>query len=334
MKVFITGSTGFIGGYVMHELAAAGHTLHCLVWEKEKSPPETIKPLAAKWVVGDVTDQALLSPAMHGCDAVIHLAGLYTTWEPDPSRYTRINVDGTRAVMAAALKAGVSKAIDVSTYAIYNRGDEAPFDEQSRPILPQASEYARTKHLGELEAWKLHEHGLPLVVIYPCNVMGAGDTRPTGSYLSNLVNGRLPATMFNNSVLTFVHVRDVARAIRGALEKPGNIGEKYIIGNERLKVGEVNRLIAECAGVRAPMLSLPDPLAMTSAALLTALANLIKRPPLWGLSTDQAKTLRQGLNATGVKAARDLGIQYTPICEAVRESVAWYRTNFNGAHPR
>jgi dihydroflavonol-4-reductase len=328
MKVFITGATGFIGGYVMQELAAAGHMLHCLVWDKEKNPADKLKQFRAKWVVGDVTDQALLAQAMQGCDAVVHLAGLYTMWEPDPGLYTHVNVKGTRAVMAAALQAGVSKAIDVSTYAIYNRSDQTPFDEHSQPVLPQASEYARTKYLGELEAWKLYEQGLPLVMIYPCNVMGAGDTRPTGSYLDYLITGRLPATMFNHSVLTFVHVRDVALAICRALEKPGNIGEKYIIGDERLKVAEVNRLIASCAGVKTPLLSLPDPLAMASAGLLTALANWTKRPPLWGLSVDYGRTVRKGLNATGVKAARELGIRYTPVCEAIRESVAWYRNHY------
>lgn len=328
MKVFVTGSTGFIGKYVTETLSKAGHDLVCLVWEKEAAhPPQHLIRLGAELVIGDVTDPSTFREAMNGCDALVHLAGIYTTWEPDPSIYTRINVDGTRKVMEAALDAQLSKVIEVSTYAIWGGTTDFPFTEKSEPGERPASEYARTKRRGELEAWKLHEEkGLPLVVIYPCNVLGAGDTRPTGSYINDLVNRRLPATMFNDSIMTFVHVRDVALAILRALETPDNIGEGYIIGKERLTVDEMNRMVAQASGVPLPALSLPGPLAIFSAVFLTAVANLTKRPPLWGLSIDQAHSLQQGLAAEGSKAERELGIRYTPVCEAVEESIAWYRS--------
>jgi dihydroflavonol-4-reductase len=330
MKVFITGAAGFIGGYVAEALRRAGHRLVCLVWEQEaERVPELLAQLDAELVIGDVTDKASFQEAMLGCDALIHLAGIYSIWEPDSRIYSRINVDGTRAVMQAALEAGVSKAIYTSTYAIWGGTPDSPFTESSPPGEHPATQYARTKRQGELEAWKLHqERGLPLVVIYPCNVLGAGDTRPTGSYISHLIRRSLPATIHNDHILTFVHVRDVAQAFLRALEKPGNAGQGYIIGKERLTVREYNRMIAQYAGVPLPALEMPDSLAVAAASLLTRWADLTKHPPLWGMGLEQTQFVLQNMAADGSKAERELGLRYTPVCEAIEESIAWYRSQY------
>lgn len=64
---------------------------------------------------------------------------------------------------------------------------------------------------------------------------------------------------------------------------------------------------------------------MATGALLTLVANIAKRPPLWGLSIDAARTLTSSLwGADGSKAQRELGITYTPIQLAVEETVASY----------
>ena len=108
-------------------------------------------------------------------------------------------------------------------------------------------------------------------------------------------------------------MKDVAQAIVNALEKENNIGEKYLIGNCRLKWKETNKMISETSGVPLPKINLPDIITMMNAYLLTGLANLIKKPPLWDMSVDQMKVMKAGFNVDGTKAEKELGLKYTSI---------------------
>jgi len=119
-------------------------------------------------------------------------------------------------------------------------------------------------------------------MVYPAAVLGPGDPKASGQYIQNLMHRRMPGTVFNNTVLTWVHVRDVAEAIARALEKEGNLGAKYLIGKERMSFRELNALISDIASVSLPWIALPDSMVMMTAALLTWLAKLTKKHLCWG----------------------------------------------------
>ena len=319
-KVFITGATGFIGTHLVRRLSKSGYELCCLV--RRTSSTVGIKDLGAGLVVGDVTDKASVLRGMSGCEWAVNLANVYSMWEADKSVYRAVNVVGTRNVMECALAAGVRKVVHVSTAGVYGRPADCPFTENSPPGPKRFSEYTRTKYEGERVAWQLYEReGLPLVAIYPGAVLGPGDTKPTGRYIRDMVSRRMPVTVCDDVVMTYVHVRDVADGIALAAEKEENIGEKYLIGKFQLSFGELNRLIGEISGVPPPSMRLPDPLMTASAAVLTLVSALTKRPPPWGMSADQASMAREGFRFSGSKAERELGLSYTPIRAALEEAI-------------
>jgi dihydroflavonol-4-reductase len=327
MKVFLTGATGFIGGHVVPRLQRDGHELRCLV----RRPAPRLEALGVATVTGDVTDRASVERALAGCDGVVHLANVYTFWERDRRVYERVNVEGTRHVMECALAARVPRVVHVSSCVVFGRPKDVPFTEASEPGPERFSEYARTKHAGDRVAWDLHEHrGLPLVTIMPGAVLGPGDTRATGEYVRSLLARRMPARVMEDSLLTFVHVRDVAEAIARAVLRDDLSGTRYLVGAERLTFGEVNRLVREIAGVPLPALRMPDALAATGAAMLTALARLTGRPPAWGMSVDQIRTMKQGFAFDGGRAARELGFTYTPVRTAIEEMIAEVRAAAGG----
>lgn len=117
----------------------------------------------------------------------------------------------------------------------------------------------------------------------------------------------------------------MAEVIVRAIEKEGNIGEKYFAGCQPLTLREFNTLVSEISGVASPKLALPGWMVMMNAALLTGIADVIKKPPPWGMSVDQMKTMQQGFEADGSKAARELGITYTPIRDAIEEAIVSYQ---------
>jgi dihydroflavonol-4-reductase len=320
MKIFITGGTGFIGRHTVELLAQGNHKLTLLV--RKTSDTTFLKNQNVSMVVGDITDKQPLLEGMKDCDSIINIAGHYTFWEPDKKIYSEINIKGTQNVLECALKTGIKKVVHISTAGIYGKPKEEPFTEESSVGPVQYSEYFRTKYESERIAWNLSEKkGLPLVVIYPVCVLGAGDTKASGRYIQDLINRKLPATVFKNRIFSFVYVKDLAQAIVNALEKDNNIGEKYLVGNYRYKWGEINKMISEISGVPLPMFSLPDSVTMMNAFFLTGLANLIKKPPLWGMAIDQMKVMRVGFSVDGSKAERELGIKYTPIHLALQEAI-------------
>jgi dihydroflavonol-4-reductase len=326
VRIFITGGTGFVGRHVVRRLAGAGHDLACLVRDRRRA--EEIEKMGARLVLGDVTDKPTLLADMRGCDWVVHLANVYSMWEPGVRNYVRVNVFGTRNVMEAALEARVAKVVHVSTAGIFGKPAEEPFTEASEAGPVRFSDYSRTKHEGDLIAWDLHKRkGLPLVVIYPATVVGPGDDKPTGRYVADLVRRRVPVRSLEDCVLTFVHVRDVAEAIALALEKPGNIGEGYLIGKCRLTIRDYNNMIASLADVPLPAPRVPAWLIVSSAAVLTAVADVIKRPPPLGLASDYVRTVREGLICDGGKAERELGLAYTPVVLAVAEMIDALKSN-------
>lgn len=322
MKIFITGATGFIGNQVVNRLSQTEHELVCLV-RKNNEASERLKSLGAKLIIGDITDKASMLPGMKGCDWVINIAALYSYWEPDNGLYHKINVEGTRNVLECALENNISKVVHVSTVVTYGKPADVPYTEESKVGPVRFSRYSQTKFEGDQILWDLYRNkSLPVVVVYPCAVLGAGDPKATGKYVSDLIHKRLPATVFKNATLTWVHVNDVAEAIVRAVEKPGNLGEKYLIGNNRLTLAEINKMVSEISGIRIPKMSMPDFLAVLSAYLFTGLSRLIKVQPPWGMSVDQIRMMKVGFQVDGSKAERELGIKYTPIYKALEEEIA------------
>ena len=310
MRIFITGGTGYIGAHLVRRLAGSGHELVCLVADAQDGAG--LEAHGARVARGDVTDHGAVVRAMRGCDRVVHLASLHSFWERDPRRWADVNVTGTRVVMEVALEEHVRRVVHVSTALVYGHPPDDLFTEDSEPGPELFSEFARTRRDGDRVVWAMQrELDLPVVVLQPGIVLGPGHPDgAVGELVTALAEHDLPAAPFADVPLTVVHVRDVVEAIVRALTAPGVVGQAYLLGTGVARFGDL-------AG-KAPRV--PDALAMATAHLLTGLAALTGRPPRWGLSTDHARTLREGLRFDGSKAERELGFAYTPIADAVRES--------------
>jgi dihydroflavonol-4-reductase len=322
MKVFVTGGTGFIGTRVAKQLVEAGHEPRCLV--RESSNTGELDSTEINLVTGDVTDKVSLLDGMRGCDWVVNLASIYTMWEPDKRVFYKVNVEGTRNVMESALETKTSKVLHVSTAAVYGKPDNSPFTEET-PVGPiRHSEYARTKYKGELIAWQLHsERGLPLVVIYPGLVLGPRDPKTGGQFIQSIIERRPPPISYPEAIFTYVHVADVAQAIILALEKPGNIGEKYLIGNHHLSILEFTELICEISGAPLPPM-VPGPLSLLVGMVDTWLADLTKTPPS-RVSIDLIRSYKDGVRFKGEKAEKELGLVYTPIRQTIEETIESFK---------
>lgn len=330
MKIFVTGATGFIGQHLVRRLVQDGHELRCLV--RNPARAKDLQSSTVQLVVGGVNDPQSYHNAMQGCDWLFHLANIYSMWEVDPGQYWQVNVEGTRCVLQEALSAGVKKVVYVSTVAVFGKPDQSPFVEESQPGPVLFSEYARTKAAGNRVAWDFYRHqGLPLVVLYPGIVLGPGDDKASGQYIQDILFRRVPTTIFHRSISTYVGVGDVVEAMIRAAGDPGSIGQGYLVGGHPLNGKEFAQKISRISGVRLPFLHFPDWMVFAAAYFLAGLARLTRRPPIWGLSPDAARTLKHGFIFDGSKAKRELVIDYTPIDQVIQEAIASYQNGQKSA---
>ncbi len=320
MKIFITGATGFIGTHLVRRLAATDHELSCLT--RKTSNVRELDKLGIDVIRGDIRKKESLRTAMEGADCLIHLAGISSFWEQDKQIYTDINVTGMRNVMECALEAGVLKVVHLSTMAVYGKPAESPFHEESTIGPRRFSMSALTKYEGERIAWGLYyKKGLPLTVCYPGVVLGHESSNHLTGIIRRLIQHRLPAKAFLNSIHTYTHVNDVVEALIRLAENEDTVGQRYFVGDQRIPTRELFRMIGSISGAHIPVITLPDSAAVMWAYLFTALAGITRKPPLLGMSIDFAKTAREGMIADGTRVQRDLGISYTPIKDALVEEI-------------
>ena len=160
---------------------------------------------------------------MRGVERVFHVAGL-TSLRASADRVFAVNVGGTRIVLEEALRAGVERVVHTSSVAAVGpaaRGSTADEDQvfrAGRYGLP----YVNAKHEAELEAMRLAAHGLPVVVVNPAHVFGAGDRhRSSTELVRRFLRGQIPA--YVDGALNIVDAEDVARGHLLADER-GEVG--------------------------------------------------------------------------------------------------------------
>jgi len=319
----VTGASGFVGSAVARAARARGLSLRLLV--REASPRRNIEGLNAEIVVGDMADPQAMAKAMAGVDCLFHVAADYRLWARDPEEIVRHNLQGTTAVMTAALAASVKRIVytsSVATLGFY--GDGRPSDE-TLPLKPAEAigAYKRSKVMAEQAVQALcAEHGLPVVIVSPSTPIGPRDIKPTptGRIIVEAAEGRIPA--FLDTGLNLVHVDDVAEGHMLALEK-GRIGESYILGGQDVSLGQFLADIANLVGRKPPTVSLPRAPLYPLALITEAVAQLTGKEPF--LTRDALKMASHHMFFSSAKAERELGYAARPYPEAIADAVAWFR---------
>jgi dihydroflavonol-4-reductase len=284
LKVYVTGATGFVGSHVARELREHG---------------------------ADVTDERvdLLDPtglerAVAGCDAVVHVAALYS-YQADPRRIERVNVEGTRNLLEACARQSVRRVVHTSTAGTCGPvPGRAATEEDQPPAWELAVPYKRTK----IEAERL-ALAAGAVVVNPTTPVGEGDRKPTptGQMIAGVARGRIRGFVATTG-LNLVDVRDVARGHVLALER-GQPGERYLLGGVDLPLDELFATIADLAGRPRPRLRVPY-----AVALAAGRAGIV--------NADEVRLARLPMYFSSKKAEDLLGYAPGPVEPALARAVA------------
>jgi dihydroflavonol-4-reductase len=323
--ILVTGGSGFVGAAVVRRLLQAGHQVRALV--RPTSARTNLEGLTVEIVEGDLRDASSLVCALAGIRALFHVAADYRLWARDPREIVDTNVEGTRALMEAALRARVERIVYTSSVATLKaRPDGAPSDE-TFPLDPAdaVGAYKYSKVVAERLVERLvAERNLPAVIVNPSTPIGPRDVRPTptGRIIVEAAAGRMPA--YVDTGLNLVHVDDVAAGHVLALEK-GQVGECYILGGQDVLLGDMLAEIARQTGHSPPKLRLPRRLIFPIAYAAEAVAYVTGREPF--VTTTGLRLAKDRMFFTSAKAERELSYRARPYAEAVAEAIAWFRAH-------
>jgi UDP-glucuronate 4-epimerase len=228
--VLVTGGAGFVAWHVARALLESG----CRVRAIDSFDPFYARAFKERgiallrgsarfeFVGGDVREVVALHDAMSGAAAVVHLAARPGVRQSltDPETYRSINVDGTRAVLAAARERGIRRVVFASSSSVYGAGAALPFREDA-PLGEPLSPYAVTKREGERLCREFAEAGLGRVAIVRLFSVYGPRQRPDlalHAFARRIARGE-PIPQFGDGSATrdYTHVHDVVDGLLAAL---------------------------------------------------------------------------------------------------------------------
>lgn len=328
-RALITGANGFIGAHVVRAALDAGAEVRAMV--RQGSDQRGLNGLPIEIVHGDLTDSESLARAVKGIDTLFNVAARYDLSRRARADAYRANVDGTRALMQAALQAQVDRVVHTSSVAAVGPplDPSRPADETQWATVEDApGPYEETKILSERLVHELAEaEGLPAVCVLPTAPIGPLDLKPTptGLLIRDAASGDMPAYM-KSAGLNIVHVSDVAAGHVAAAQR-GRIGERYILGHRdgNLTLREIIERATEAGGTSPPRLAIPSSVAYAAAIvdeyLISAVARQQSRATIAGVRLARQ---RQFFNPT--RAIEELMMPQTDLGDAFRDAVEWFRT--------
>ena len=322
--IVVTGATGHIGNVLVRELLSRGENVRAVVPPSEDTTP--LDGLKVEMVEGDVCQIDSLIQAFDGSDVVYHLAGIISILPGKSKLLYQVNVEGTRNVVEACIKAGVGRlAYTSSIHAL----EEPPHGITVDETLPFDSdraigEYNRSKAQATLEVLKALKQGLDAIVVCPTGVIGPYDFKPSdmGQLFIDFVKKKLKT--YIDGAYDFVDVRDVAIGHILACEK-GRTGESYILSGEQITITDLMLTIEEITGVRPPRFKMPIWLAKIIATFTPLYYSLTNTKPRF--TSYSIRTLTSNSMISHAKSHRELGYSPRPIRESIADTIQWLKEN-------
>ncbi|MFC9324478.1 NAD-dependent epimerase/dehydratase family protein [Kitasatospora sp. NPDC057015] len=312
-QALVTGATGTVGHPLARLLAERGVRVRALV----RDPGRAVLPAGVEVWPGDLTEGGTLRAAVQGCDTVFHTAGLPEQWLRDRSLFGRVNVDGTRALVEAALAEQVETFVHTSTMDVFERPRDLPFDESAIAEHPLHTAYERSKQQADRLVTAALGRGLPARFVHPSAVFGPGPTRPTAlnRLLVDLARNKVPALPPGG--MAVVLNEDLAAGQLRAAQAP--VGSRYLFSDRFLELPEIAGLVKLAVPTARVPMTLAGPAAWALAGIGELTSKVTGRPPL--LSFGELHFLGSELTPDARRARAELGWSPSETGDAVARTL-------------
>ena len=322
MKILVTGGTGFTGTALVRRLVQDGHTVVALDTKKGLAAQE-LERRGVELIIGSVTDRDAVQRAMQGVEVVHHLAAAFRELNVPERHYHEVNVEGTRNVLVAAERAGVTKLVYCSTCGVHGNIARPPAAENA-PIQP-ADYYQQTKYEGEPLVRERNRRGLRTTILRPSAIYGPGDPERFFMIFRRVARGVFPMFGDGKTLYHPLYIDNLVDAFVAAMHPDVGNGEAYLIGDEHYV--EIEQLVRTVAATLEVKVSIPHypllPLITAGHVCETLCRPFGIVPPIFPRRVDW---YRQNRAFDISKAKRELA--YRPavrLAEGLARTADWYR---------
>lgn len=317
----VTGATGFLGGYIVGALTAAGWRVRIL--NRRSGAPPRLAGQSFETVAGDLSNRDALSAFVDGADAVVHAAGLIKA--PTLAAFRQANASGTANLVEALNEAG-SAATTILVSSMVARE-------------PSLSDYARSKREGEAAMAALRHDW---TIMRPSAVYGPWDTE-TLAIFKAAASRVFPVPPRRDSRVALIHAADVAGAIAAlcgagpSASRPS--GRIFELTDGRVAGygwGEIVAALERAVAVKAISVPVPGFAVRAAAFANMAVARLAGRTPIFTLGKAREFLHADWGSAADRQLPPDLWRPAIGLDEGFRETAGWYRDRnwLRGAMPR
>lgn len=303
----VTGASGYLGRNITRQFVAKGWNVRGLV--RSDASAKLVEQLGAQAVRGDILDRDSLDELMQGASSLIHAAA-DTGHGAGSAAQDRTNLEGTANVFAAAMQAGVGRAIQISTEAVLLTGKPLIHVKESDPLPTNpAGAYSRTKAEAERIALSHDGSGMAVMAVRPRFVWGRDDTTALPQLVEAARSGKLVWIDGGEYLTSTTHIDNLVHGLELALEK-GEGGEVYFL-TDGAPTGFRTFVTAllETQGVAPPVKTVPRPLVLGVARIGDALARLSGGRVSGPMSFQEYATLGVEVTLDISKAQDALGYQ-------------------------
>lgn len=324
----VTGATGLLGSHIVEQLRKRNMPVRALV--RRGADRTWLETQGVEFAEGDITEPQTLAAACKGVDVIYHSAAKVGDWGPWED-FQRITIDGTRAMLAAAISAGVRRFVHISSISTYGYHTREITVDETFDLgykLYQWAYYSKSKVAAELLAWEAFKAGrIELTVIRPAWIYGERDRVTIGRLYNMIKGGKAKILGDGTNRLNVVYAGNIAEAAIEAASRADCNGEAFNCSND----GEITQqqyfdLLAKAIGAPPVQRHVPYKLAYTAGFVLECLGHLFrtKEPPFITRYAVWLMGRRSFFSAE--KARRMLNWQPTITYEVgVPNTVRWYR---------
>jgi nucleoside-diphosphate-sugar epimerase len=330
LRYFITGATGFIGGYLAETLVAQGQQV-CTV-ARPHSDSTRLEALGVAIHRGDLADAALLRQLATDADVVIHCAARLGDWGPVED-YRPVNVEGLRHLLEACKGQTLSRFLHMSSLGVYALRHHYGTDESQSPPARHRDGYTQSKVEAEALVMRYYrDYGIPAVILRPGFVYGPRDRTVLPNIIEGLRRGTIRYPGGGRGALNTIYVGNLEQAVLLAIETPDAVGQVYnLTDGEIVSKRQFIEAVANAFGLPAPTRTPPLWLArlVTDACETFGRLTGARQAPLF--TRTKLKFLGYNLDFSIDKARRELG--YHPrfsFEDAIEQTMKWYKEQESG----
>ena len=330
--VLVTGGSGLVGGHLLIHLIKKNKRIRAL--RRNNSSFNELKTICAfykmdfeqvmssiEWVVGDLLDEQSLYKAMENVSTVYHCAAVVSFGGYSADQLKEINIRGTHNLTQAALRHHITSFAFISSIGALGQSQHGSTITEETPWNPQntSSIYSNSKYAAEQEVWEASRQGLPVVIVNPGIILGAGDFSKGSLQLFSQVKKGMP--FYTKQKSGYVDVRDVCKAVITLVEQQ-IYNERFILVSENLSNKDLFTLTAHAMGKRAPFISIGRRGLMWASKIDRFISRLAKKQPL--LTPEIIASALKQENYSSAKIQQVIGFNFTPmkacIYSAIKES--------------